>query len=311
MSEEEHFDNEFATYKNCEGKYESMYIFVVNNLVIEALIEKVKKMIVLVDEIQNSSRRGVLKSRLGNFMKHLLGIQSETNVKSIYLVSEDVNEFSIKPYWMDTLSSFSCENFLIRYDSKFDLEWLKNLLLDRKYIHVLQMKNNSLKHIHLNKTKKRAATEKEEKGMSIQLYIQENIPKGDLCIIHGVSSLIKGIESTPKMKILNGHKRDDEIALEHEKFSNEQNATLLKWWLDRLTDPKEGSKIVFGVDINKCIGSKTLKTLFCSSEMKKKVFEKIPRDSLIFEIIEVKSFGEDIGKRLITDFKGGIGIKFY
>jgi len=311
MTEEDNFDKKFSSFKSQEGKHESLYIFVVNNLIIESFVEKIKKMLGLIDEIQNPTRRSFLKTRLGTFLKHLTGIKSETCVKSIFMISDDIEEIRIEPYWSETLKIFSCENFLMKYANKFDIDWLKNLLLDRSFIHVLHVKGNLLKHVHLGNTKKKVNLEREEKGMSMQSYIQENIPKGDLCIIHGISSLIKNIDPSPNIKILNGHKKDDEIEHEYQKVLNDRNAEMLQWWLDRMTSPKEGQKIAFGKDISKCIEERTLETLFCSTEMKKKVIEKIPKDCLIFKIVEVKSFGEDVGKRLVSDFKGGVGVKFY
>lgn len=305
------FDDKFEKFKNLEGKYESMYIFVANNIIVELFIEKVKKMIGIIEEIQNSSKRNHLKTILSNFCNFLIQIQNGTHINGIFMVNNNINEIPFDKYWTETLNLFDCGELMINYGDKFNLVWLKNLLLDRTYIHVLHLKGNALKHIHLNTTKKRVQEEKEQKGMSVQTYINENIPKTELCIVHGISSLIKGIDENYRIKILNGHQKDSDIESEYEKLINSQNAILLQQWLDKILDPKDGQKLVFGKDISKCIELRTLKTMFCSPEMKKKIYEKIPSDNLNFEIIEVKSFGEDVGKRLRDEFKGGVGVKYY
>ena len=311
MSEETQFDEIYEKFKALEGKHDSQYIFVIYDVIVDDVLDRIHKMLGLIDEIKNTNKKYTLKTKLNNFVKHLEGMKSGTIVNSIYLIGDDVHNSPIKQYWRETLTSFSCDNFIVRYDTKFQIDWLKELLLDRSYIHVLNIKNNNLKHSHLNNTKRRAVCEKEEKGMNIITYIQENIPKDDICLIHGISSLIKNISETPKMKILNGSKKDDEILFEYNKLLNDQAGTKLQWWLDRLNDPKEGSKIVFGRDIEKCMTGDELKTLFCSTDMKNKVLKNVKQENRNFEIIEIKSYGEDIGKTLVLSYRGGIGVRYF
>ena len=206
------FGGIFDKYRDQTGKYESMYIFVVYDLVVEQFIDKIKKMLGIIEEIPNSSRRIFLKTRLGNLLKYLEGIKPETMLDNIYLISEDAINFPIRKYWKETLIKFQCDKILYKYDEKFNIDWLKELLLDRSFIHILHVKNNNLKHFHLNKTKKRIHIEKEEKGMLLNLYINENI-KNDICLVHGISSLIKTLIETSKIKLLSGNKSDDELIL--------------------------------------------------------------------------------------------------
>ena len=222
-----------------------------------------------------------------------------------------IDEIPFIDSWKQTLIDFKCNNVLVNYGEKYQLNWLKNLLLDRSYINVLHLKNNTLKHLHINTTKKKLHVEKSEKKMDIELYIKENISDAEVCIIHGISSSLKLLKDNKKTKILNGDKKDTDIIEAYEKVLSEKNSAELQWWLDRLLDPKEGKKIVFGIDIRTSIKHKLLNMLFCTTAIKEKILEKIPPEERIFMIIEIKSFGDDIGRKLENDFKGAVGIKFY
>lgn len=314
MNEEyEKFDDIFRTFKNVKDKYESLYIFVANGLMIDDFVDKINKMVGIIDDISNTNKRGFLKTRLKTLLKHLEGFEAESNVNGIFLLGNCVNEFDHRPYWTSTLKEFKCDNLMVKYGETYQFDWLKNLLIDRSYVNVLHVKNNVLKHIHLNDTKKRTHYEKTEKKMDLQQYINENIPKGETCMIHGISSFLKVIKENEYVKILDGDKKDDQLFEEYDNMINEKNCLILQKWLDKLLDPVDGKKIVFGVDIKNSINNKLLKTLFCTPEINKKILERIPQIDRVFDIIVVKpkQFGNNVGQRLETDFKGAVGIKFY
>ena len=305
------FDLTFAKYKGLEDRYESQYIFVINGMVVESLIDKVRKMIGIVDAGTNPAKKAYLKTKLNNFVENLLGIKPETKVECIYCVSNSVGYHEFRPYWKETLNSFGCDQLLVKYDNTYQLNWLKNLLLDRSYINVLHLNNNNLRHIHLGLTKKRIHRDKDEKKMDVVLYIQENIRPSEIIIIHGVSSFLKGLPETDKIKVLAGHKRDEELLEEYDKIINLANAEQLQWWLDRMLDPKEGKKLVFGKEIGTGVTDNMIKTIFCSPERSIKLLENYSNDNIQDKLVIVKSYGEDVGKRLIIEFKGAVGVKFY
>ena len=156
MNEEyEKFDDIFRTFKNVKDKYESLYIFVANGLMIDDFVDKINKMVGIIDDISNTNKRGFLKTRLKTLLKHLEGFEAESNVNGIFLLGNCVNEFDHRPYWTSTLKEFKCDNLMVKYGETYQFDWLKNLLIDRSYVNVLHVKNNVLKHIHLNDTKKK------------------------------------------------------------------------------------------------------------------------------------------------------------
>lgn len=317
-----HFNSIFNKYRQINDKHQSLYIFVITDLTVGSVIEKVKKIITSIDNCSNPSKKAYLKNKLNKFIENLIGtestnIQSESNIilNKIFFISDFVNSsidsYDITKFWKETLEIFKCDQFIVNNDDTFNLDWLKDLLLSRTYVNVLCFNNNNLKHFHLTHTKKKLVKEKQEKKMDVNLYINENTNKGDLTIIHGISSFLKNLQETTYLKILTDYKKDEELLEEYDKILNNNNAIQLQWWLDRILDPKEGKKIVFGKDIGIGINDSTIKTIFCSPERKTKLLENFPNNNLNDKLIVVKSYGNDVGNQLQTNFKGAIGIKFY
>jgi hypothetical protein len=306
------FNTTFANYKEVVDKHQSLYIFVINGIVVEELMERVKKMITIIDAGSNPSKKAYLKTRLNNFIENLVAVQPKTTIDGIYYVGPTVNFYDFRKYWKDTLISFNCDSTLIEYNDFFELEWLKNLLLDRSYINVLHFRNNLLKHIHLGNTKKRIFQEKTEKKMDIEEYVALNTGKGEVCLVHGVSSFLKGVTDTEILKILSGDKRDSELLKEYEKIINKKNLQLLKVWLDKLLDPKEGHKIMIGKEIGDGIVACSIKTIFCSPERKLKLIENYSANNKMPELVVIRKYDDDeVTTRFFTDFKGAVGIKYY
>lgn len=305
------FNSIFDKHKLENDRHQSLYIFVISNLRVETTIEKVKKIITIVDSGTNPSKKAYLKTKLNNFIDTLLGILPETIINKIFFVSKSVDQYDITDFWKETLQMFNCDQFIVKHDDTFQLEWLKGLLLDRTYVNVICLNNNNLKHFYLNHTKKTFFKEKEEKKMDLNVYVQENTNKGEITIIHGISSFLKGLKDTEHLKILNNYTKDEDILEEYDKILNIKNADQLQWWLDRLLDPKEGKKIAFGKDIGIGINECMIKLIFCSPERKKKLLENYPDNNLSDKLLVVKSFGNDVGLRLVTEFKGAVGIRFY
>lgn len=305
------FNEIFNKYEQCKDKFESLYIFVIHDLIIEDVLEKIKKMLIIIDQISSNAKKSYLSNRIKNFQSYLEGIKENTQINNIFMISNKIDSVTLKNKWKETLKYFDCDNFLVKYDNNYQISWLRDLLLDYSYTHILHFRNNDLKHYHFNSTKKKLHKTYSSKSMNVIDYINENTNKGEYCIVHGISSFLRSLSDSITLKVLNGDKKDDEILDILDKFKNEQNIQELSEWMNKFNDPKDGKLIVFGKDIGICMKNKILKTLYCSEDFQKKVFNVVPKEDIIFEMKIVKSYGNDIGKKLIDDFKGAIGIKFY
>jgi hypothetical protein len=302
-----------SQFRITKDKYESLYIFVVHGATIEFFIEKVNKILGIIDQIQNTIKKNYIKKRLYLFLEYLSNIKSETIIDNIFLIDDMVHTIDLEKSWKKTLVHFQCDPVTVKYDDTYKIDWLKSYLLDETYTNVIHVKNNDLKHYHLNSTKKRLHSSQTSKNMNMQTYMETNIPAKQICIVHGVSAALKTINDSLDgfTKIYKCDKRDDEILLDIDKIQNVEVSKQLDIWLSKLLDPKEGSKIVFGKDIKTSIQNKMLKTLFCSPDVALQVNQKISQELRVFDLIIVKSHGVDVGKRLATEFSGAIGIKFY
>lgn len=310
----QHFVNTFDKFKQEEDRFESLYIFVIRNMTVEAITNEVKRMIGIADEMGNSVKKNYIKARLYSLVTFLEGAGLETVLSGIYMVYKKIEEIAIHPEWNETLDMFKCKNFVCEYGDKFKLDWLHDYLTDRSYLNVLQIQNNNIRHIYLNLTKRVVHSEQEEKKCDLNEFVSQHIPKGEYCVVHGVSSFIKQLKDSSHLRVLNGNKRDEEILEEFDKLINEKKSIELQRWLDSMSNPdsKDAKKLAFGKEITEAINDRMLKALFCTPRMKKQVIEKLQQDDLIFDIIEIKSYDSaDVGMRLRKDFNGAIGIKFY
>ena len=309
-----HFNSIFSKFNSYSDKYGSLYIFIIRNLPVEHVTEKIKKMISITDDITNSVKKNYIKTRLNNFINYLDSHKPLSIINSIFLLSKKVDEFEFSQSWTETLDMFKCDNFTVKYGDEFPLSWLHDYLTDKSYLNVLHIQNNNIKHLFLNSTKRVINSEYSEKKCDLTDFISQHIPKSEYCCVHGISSFIKQLKETSTIKILNGNKRDSELLSEYEKILNNIKSQELQHWIDIMgnSDNKDSAKIIFGSEITQAINDNMLHTLYCSPRIKKNVIEKIPSENLIFKIVEIKSYeSTDIGKRLRDDFKGSIGIKFY
>lgn len=310
-TEVELFDEIFSKYKNITDKHQSLYIFVINGLQIEHLVERVTKMITMADTITNPVRKSYIKTRLNKFLENLTVVEPLTKINGIYFVGPSVSYVDFRSYWKETLNIFHCTDMFVMYDDSYRLDWLNNLLLDRSFIHILHFRNNNVKHFYLNLTKRKLHQEKTEKKMDVNEFIQEHI-KGDICLIHGISSFLKTLIETENIKLLSGDKRDEELLEEYEKILNRKNCKVLKIWMDKLVHPTESKRLVFGQEIGRGIENQMLKTIFCTPERKIKLIENFGTDNKMPELIIIKQLDDDENvRRFIVDFKGGLGITYF
>lgn len=307
------FDTNFLPLKTKKDRYESLYIFVVHGITADQFNDKVCKMIGIVDKISNPSKKSYIKHRLHLMTSHIEGMNKDEMLNDIFFLSEDVKNFELTKQWKETLIHFQCDNFNVKYGNTFDLDWLRSFLLDMSYVDVIHVKNNDVKHYQLNSTKKRLHDEQTTKNLDLQNYIVSNIGEKQLCIVHGVSGLLKILSDSSNgyLKVYKFDRKDEDILDDIEKINNGINASQLEIWMGKFLDPKDGKKIVFGKDVSENIKNKMLETVFCSQDMATKIKEKVSSEYLVFNMIIVKTFGDDVGKRLINDFNGIIGIKFY
>jgi hypothetical protein len=306
------FNDTFNKYLSKKDKFDSLYIFVINKVEVEEVIEKVSKIISTIDTINDVKRKNYLKSRLLNFKEYLkINYKPETFIFEIFLIDENVNVENLIPYYKQTLDMFNTKNFLCEYSSTYPIEWLKKLLLEREYINVIKVKNNDISHSKINSTKKCVLYSDTIKSMDLNKILQERVAKGEKYLIHGVSATLKNFVDKNAIAVHTNELTDEQILKIVENSKSLEYHKELDDYLSKMLDPKISNKLVFGKDIQTCIKNSLLKTLYCSEEIYVKT-SKIPEHLKNFEIKVIKQIEKgDISDRLNKDFSGALGIKYY
>lgn len=316
-----HFDNNFEKYSSIKDKFDSLYIFVIYKLDFESSYEKVSKIINIIDSMSDVKKKSYLKNRLHNFREYLkMNYNLESLISGIFMVSDDVKLEVLTPYHAQTLDMFSHNKLSYEYDCMYPIDWLKKLLLDRTYINVIKIKNNDVTHIKLNSTKKHNVNSSTIKSMNLAKIVEDLIPKGEPYLIHGVSSVLKNYVDKNALAIRSVELTDEMILGIVSSVKILEYKKELEQILDRLLDPKFGSKIVFGKDIKISIQNSLLKTLYCTDTVEKQLVN-IPCHLKNFDVRVIKRIEcgdiadrmkiDDIYNRLDKNFSGAVGIKYY
>jgi hypothetical protein len=310
---EQIFNNTFNTFITKKDKFESLYIFVIYEYSKEDIEEKFVKMYKLLDSLSDSKKRGFLKTRVYSFQKFITD-KKEATINGIFLVDEDINEFKLEKYYLETLKMFNVSQFNYQYGKTFDIEWLKNLVLDRDYVNVMKVKNNDVTITKVTSSKQLQIYSDTVKSMNLLEIINNKIEKDKKFFVHGSSNAIKVFDKTkllpPTTKIcidiLN-----KELTLEQqidfiEESKYKQNVIELDNWLTKLLDPKEGHKIVFGKDILENAENGLIETIYCIES--KNIYKHL--DSVNIKL--VKSFKNfDSIFNFEKSYGGVLGIKYY
>lgn len=306
-------DNMTDKYINKHDKFDSLYIFVLYDCDYDVFSEKINKIMNIMDNISDIKRRGFLKNRIHEFREYIkINNKIGKNIDGIFFVSDSINEYDLDKYHKDTLLMFDHPKFSYDYGSNYPISWLKNLLLDRDYVNAVHIKNNDIKINWLNPTKKKKIFEETIKAMDLKQLISDKIPKGDKYIIHGSSVVLKSFVDVNALFVSTKEMNDDALFIEIGKAKFRKNNEMCQDLLTKLTDPKEGKKIVFGKDIKTAIKDNLLSILYCTEQISDKVSKEVPKELLIFDIKIVKSFDkDDIGEILEKNYSGMVGVKFY
>jgi len=310
---EQLFNDTFNKFTNKKDKFESMYIFVIYEMTKEDIEEKFVKIYKLLDTLSDSKKRGYLKTRIYSFQK-FISDKKESSITGIYLVDDDVNDFKLEKFYLDTLKMFKVQNFNYQYGKNFDIEWLKSLVLDRNYVNVMKVKNNDITITKVTSSKQLQVFSDTVKSMNLIDIINSNIEKETKFFIHGSSNAIKLIDKTKLpsqlskicIDILNKELTLDQQIELIETSKYKDNILELENWLTKLLDPKEGHKIVFGKDILENGENGLIETIYCIES--KNVYKHL--DSTNIKL--VKSFKNgDFISQFEKNYGGVLGIKYY
>ena len=307
------FDDLFSNYKLIEEPLDTLFTIIVHNLTIDKVIEFVNHRLQITKDLRQSKKKTQIFQRLNNFKDHLTLLEEIGLINAIFLIDETIRTIPLQQEWIDILNSYDIDKFIFKYQTTFAIDYLKTLLTDQTYYNVIYVRNNEYIHTHLNPTKKKIAFQKESKSFDITEYIQKNIPIGNKCLIHGVSSNLKYLKCDPHW-VFARKLEDEEILSIYQKDAISVIHEQLDKYFGFLNLSKQLHRLIFGKDIQIQLSQRTLNYLYLSSDIYDKVIKKIPPDYITssLNIIKVESLSKgDTGDRLRTDFAGAIGITYY
>ncbi len=134
--------SDFSQYKNFKDKFESLYIFVINNATHDEFNSKIEKIFKIMDNIPDSKKRGFLKSRIYDFQKNINEHNPDENIDGIFFVSDKVKNEKLQKEHKEVLEFFSHPKISYSYGNNFDLDWLNHLITNKEYVQHYKVKNN-------------------------------------------------------------------------------------------------------------------------------------------------------------------------
>ncbi len=307
------FDQLFDPYRQIVESTETLFTIIIHGLSIKDTIANIDHRLQLAKDLRTSKKKSIIFSQLTALKTHFDLIDAEPNQKinSIFLINDQIHEIPLQSEWLQILTEYQIDPFIFKYDQKFLIDYLKDLLTNLIFHQVIYIKNYEYIHSVINTYKKKIIFQKESKTFDIHDYLLKNINQP--CVIHGVSSVLKNL-SLPNHYIFTQRLTDDEIL---NVFKDKQITQLhqdLEFHFQMLTNPKLVHRLVFGKDIEKHIQQQSLKILFCSPTMYTKVMTRIPKSVLgtKFNIIEIDTLQKgDVGNRLQSDFAGLMGVTYF
>ena len=301
----------FNNYKNDTDRFESLYTIVIYNNPVTDTLNRLQHHLALINLISDKFKRQYLYSRLDNFKEYIKNRYDGGNITNIFLIGREMSVIDIIDRWKVIIEEFDVDPFIFRNGEHYDIDFLQNLLTDNIYYNVIMVSPNKFVHSYYNQTKrKRIHQTNNFKISDLLAYLQE---LDSICIVHGTSNLLSNLISMdlPSHVVLNKLLRDEEIIEVYDRHNNTKNSMKLDQCLSKMLHPIFGKRLIFGKDIQAKIFDMQLETLFCSPSMAQKVAKRIPEELKKFELIIIRSYGDDIGKRLEKDYNGIVGISYY
>ncbi len=307
--------SDFSQYISYKDKFESLYIFVINNVSYSEFNSKIDNIIKNMDNIIDTIKRGFLKARILKFKEHINENKVNETIDGIFFVSEKIEIEDLNKNHKDILHFFSHPKISYSYGNSFDLNWLNHLITNKEYVNVFQIKNNDIKYFILNETKKKYIYQNTIKSMDVKIVINKHIiknkdDKSDKYLLYGSSIHLKNYQDANCFQFINTDKNleDNEIIQYYKIDKYKKNNEELKDILDKLTHPKFINKIVFGDDIYSELGNSMIEKVYILDNHIDLEKLKEYNTSLIF----VKSFSNGDNIDIFTKNYGGIlGVKYY
>ncbi len=286
---------------------ESLFTILIYDTDKEKFMSDLKKRLEKIKDIKNSYKRQKLNDRIYKLLTQVE--TSDTNIyNNVILVSDDIEYFNLTGKEVTMLREYSIPTYTFEYGEYFNIEWLTDLFENFNFYDVVIINSGQISHFNgnLNKKKKIVQTTSQDylKNLSINYYLVGKLPnfKPNKFVIEHVQNNITW----------------QEIMVLIKKDIMKKTITKLDDFLREInTNP---DKYIFGTDIYEHIENYNIKELWIHIEhlntFNKNIMEKNLIDNINFNIIQIESLNDDkkikdSSRKLLEDFGGMIGEKYY
>ncbi len=300
-----------------------------NGLSVKDFLEKLLDTQESCRKIGNALKRDALCKSVYSLIQRMSDREENEMIHSIFWIyhgsekglKEMMEEKILTKEERQVLQEYKFPSYQYRNYEKFPLEEWNDIFTNFVFLQVLQVNQQNIKHMKMNRYKSKELSVGKVSGESqliewIDRVMKENCKKGENVFVYGVSNTI-----TTKVKEMKGVTCKNENLTKEEVWEWKRDEemkghlTLLQERLKEMSDERKVDLFVFGrikIEIKEHIEGYMLKELFIE-ERKIKILEGIvSKEMLNFKIIPIRSLERgDIGEEFIEKYHGLMGIKYY
>lgn len=302
-------------YENITGKKNTLFTIIIYNSELSEVIDDLKKRIEKTKNISNSFKKKIIINRLYNFKIYLEENYKNEKLNSIFLVSDEIIDIKISKKNISILNEYNFKNIFFKYDSHFLISYINKLFNDFDFANIIQIKNNQFIHFILNSTKKKKLCTLKISKSKENKEIHDYLNKIDSpFILTGSTSTLKNL---PEGNIIFSNNKiisDDEILVIYQNYQKKKNQDVLEMYFNNINSPSFNNKIIYGnFDdfIKPEIELYRIEKLFYHTKSKE-IINKLDQSYINFDIFEIHTIQKnDIGEKLLNDFGGFFGLRYY
>jgi len=233
-------------------------------------------------------------------------------------LADRLESYQLSQKHIALLTSFCVQPITFRYGSKFDLDFLFDLVSNTKTFDTFRIHNNKIDHILISKTKKRTMVSLESKELDLHSFIHSQLSHPtNKYVLFGVSSKLKNYSDPQAYVVIHRNLKDAEIFDMVDVIEKEAVLDALDNDLEMLKLDKKMHRVCFKNEIKDKIAMANLEKLYVSDKVYDKMMANMARmgmDHSGFKVIRidttVSSFIENREKRILI-YDGVVGITFY
>lgn len=263
--------------------------------------------------IKNSFLKNIICNRLYEFIEFLQTEFNQDKINHIFLVGKETVIYSLKKKEIGTLREYNIKNYLFYYDTYYKVEYLVDLLTNFKFTNSIVLSKGKVSYTKMNENKKKSMAKKKCKNIKdFEEFLKNNdISEG---IITGKNNILNKFIKKGFI-IYNKNLKNDEILKKIKENKMIEKHKELEDLFLTFNDESKLHLLLFGninKDIKEAIECYQVKQLYCHKDKIKELKSQCSKECYNFEIIEIdKVDNNDVSHKLLNDYGGVVGVKYY